>query len=412
MVNSQILKALVPEYMMKFACIGSDCVDSCCTGWHVTVDQASYKKYKKVNDPDLQKMFKEHLKRERSNENPGIYAYICLRDDYSCPFLDTDRLCVIQKGLGEDYLSITCDTYPRTFNTVDGVLEISGSVSCPEIARSALLNPEGIKFCESEVEKRKIAPGYFIDTLASSQEHLGHFWDVRSFVLQLLKSRDYALWERLVILGLFLQNVRQCFLDGKVHDIPGLIEKYTGMIINGSFKDMLKAIPSQNTIQMELIKELVGERFSHSHLNQRYQCCVADCLAGISYTAEASKEEVGLRYREAFINFYEPFMRDREYLLENYLVNYVFRTLFPLGGHDDLFDNYLLLVINYAMIQMQLIGMAGFYREEFCEEHVLTLIQSFAKDVENNPSFLKHIMQLMKDNGFATAAYMAILVKS
>ena len=45
-------RVLMPQYMAKFRCIGSECEDSCCVGWRVTVDEDTYKKYRRVKDPE------------------------------------------------------------------------------------------------------------------------------------------------------------------------------------------------------------------------------------------------------------------------------------------------------------------------------------------------------------------------
>ena len=44
-------KILVPDYISSFACIGSECEDTCCAGWQVPVDKVTYQKYRKVTTP-------------------------------------------------------------------------------------------------------------------------------------------------------------------------------------------------------------------------------------------------------------------------------------------------------------------------------------------------------------------------
>ena len=108
--------------------------------------------------------------------------------------------------------------------------------------------------------------------------------------------------------------------------------------------------------------------------SQRFLQCFAKFLIGIEYTAESKKEEIGQRYATAAANYYQPFMAEHEYILENYLVNYVFKNLFPLSGEKHIFDNYVMLIVHYAMIKLLLIGMAGFHKENFSVDHVLKLI--------------------------------------
>ena len=68
----------------------------------------------------------------------------------NCTMLDDDRLCKIQKELGPEFLSNTCAVYPRTLNRVDNIVEKSATLSCPETARLALLNKDGIGFIEAQ----------------------------------------------------------------------------------------------------------------------------------------------------------------------------------------------------------------------------------------------------------------------
>ena len=69
------------------------------------------------------------------------------------------------------------------------------------------------------------------------------------------------------------------------------------------------------------------------------------------------------------------------------------------------------MVVHYALIKMHLIGMAAFNRG-LTEEVVIKLIYSFARAVEHNPPYLRHVLRLLKDNGYDTMAYMAILIKN
>ena len=67
-------------------------------------------------------------------------------------------MCRIQLRLGEEFLSDICVTYPRVANLVNNVLEKSATMSCPEAARLALLNPDEMEFDEltEPVETRNI----------------------------------------------------------------------------------------------------------------------------------------------------------------------------------------------------------------------------------------------------------------
>jgi lysine-N-methylase len=255
--------------------------------------------------------------------------------------------------------------------------------------------------------------GIDIDTDAIKvMKHVRYFWDLRIFIISLLQNRSYPLWQRLVVLGLFCRKLDQLLLEAKAQEIPALIGTYSDYVHNGSFRQEMENITDAVTVQMELMKEAADARLFMGMAPGRFFECFGEFLAGIEYTTGSAKEEVAQRYAAAYTQYYQPFMATREYILENYLVNYVFENLFPLGQERHIFDNYTMLVVHYALIKLLLIGMAGFHKENFGIEHVVKLIQSFSREVEHNVAYLKTVFDLLAASGYNTMPYMAILIKN
>lgn len=405
--------ALVPQYMHDFKCIGSECPDTCCAGWRVDIDRDTYKKYRNCPNPELKNLLTKKVTRNRSNSSDMTYAKIKLENNL-CPFLGEDKLCEIQKELGEAYLSYVCATYPRTANNVNGTMEVAATPSCPEVARLALLNPHKMEFDETWHEDGRIKPKRVINTHAvtASNSPIRYFWELRIFSIGLLQNRDYELWERLIILGLFYKKVQEYVDQKRNNEIVSLIASYMNLISRMAHKTYIQNLPHRDEVQFKLLWELAQQRLVRGISNAIYLQRFKEFLQGMGLIGEVKKEQAIEKYQEVYTSYYQPYMKNREYILENYLVNYVFKNLFPFGNEAGLFDDYVMLVIHYALIKMHLIGLAGFYKEEFNEEHILSLIWSFSRVVEHNPAYLRSIHDLLRANGFTTLAYMAILVKN
>lgn len=403
------LTLLQPQYMTQFQCIGPECEDSCCAGWHVSIDQATYKKYNKVRDAELAPVLDKKVTRNRSNPTADNYAKIKMNEGLVCPFLGEDKFCNIQKRLGEEYLSNTCASYPRITNVVDQRLERAAVTSCPEIVRLALMNPDGIAFDEvyAAPDERVVAHG----KLASSGKLGPHFWDARVFAIDCLQNRAYPFHERLIVLGLFT-NQLQAAVDGKrLDDIPDLIARYRSMMLSDVLHEELAKVPAQLSIQLKLTKEMSDQRFTQRLISQRYMDCLREYLVGLRYTKGSSIEQLTERYRTVHDLYYLPYMREREYIYENYAVNYAFRRMFPLSGEDSAFGAYVVLVVHYAIIKLHLIGMSG-YHQGLTDELVVKLIQSFSRVVEHNPQYIKKLYHILKENNYLTMPYMSILIKN
>lgn len=407
---------LTPQYMKQFKCIGYKCEDNCCYGWMVYIDEDTYKKYREVSETTLRPILDRKVTRNRSMPSFDNYAKIKMNENGCCPFLEEDKLCSIQKKLGSKFLSKVCMLYPRVTNVVNGVYEKSVTLSCPETARLVLLNPNIMEFDEiqesTEVQHFLV---YGIDTnsIQNSNNVKKYFWPLRFFSISLLQNRKYLLADRLIILGLFMKKVQEYSDNNRVHEIPALIEEYNEMIENGDIEEAICNIPTNLTIQMELMKEFNDQRFltAFNANSKSYIICVTEFLYGVGYTDEAKVEEIVERYKEAYFNYYEPFESEHEYIFENLLVNHVFREMFPINSKDGVFDDYVKLVIHYSLIKMLLIGMAA-YHKKLDEALIVRLVYSFSRAIEHNKIFFDNTFNLFKANGYSTMAYMAILIKN
>jgi lysine-N-methylase len=406
---------LAPQYMKSFRCIGTSCEDSCCIGWRVDIDHETYKKYRNIKGGELSLLLEKNVTRNRSaTKSEGNYARIKLAEGGICPFLDHERLCKIQHAHGEGYLSDVCTTYPRAVNLLNGIMERSAAMSCPEAARIALLQPEPMEFDEEEepaVTRNIIQSSINTHEPKFADKAQKHFWRLRIFSISVLQDRRYTLGERLVILGIFYDRVREAIKKEKADEIPDVIAAHANMLEDGSLKVLINRMPAKDAIQMKLLKEIADRRYFSAVSNKRYLECFSEFLHGIRYTADSTVEEIGQRYHEAWQDYYEPYMREHEYILENYLVNYIFKNFFPFTAGNSVFDSYMMLVIHYALIKMHLIGMAGF-QKGLTDELVIKLIQSFAKTVEHNQLYVNEIAALMKQNDFSTMAYMSVLIRN
>ncbi|WP_128103746.1 flagellin lysine-N-methylase [Paenibacillus sp. DCT19] len=404
---------LVPEYMQEFACIGSACEDSCCIGWRVDIDQQTYKKYAKSRNIEFKPLFDKNISRHRSEPSVHRYAKINMDEQGRCGFLSEENLCKIQLGLGEDYLSNVCSSYPRSINSIDGVLEKSTTLSCPEAARLTLLKSEGIQFYEIEEaldNKVWVNKQIITDNPNGKNKLIAHFWDLRIFTIQVLQRRTYTLSERLIFLGLFYQKIQSQINDGNYEAVLDTISLYSRMLEDPSTKNSLMDIPTNNSVQLKLCKELMDYRFGHGLKNGRYMECVIETLNGIMYTEDSTEQEIAERYKTASEEYYTPFMDEHEYILENYLVNYVFKNLFPFG-RGQVYDDYVMMVVHFSMIKLHLIGMSGFHKG-LTTDIVVKLVQSFAKTVEHNSNYLNNVLALLEDNNFKSMAYMSIMIKN
>lgn len=404
---------LQPEYMKKFKCTGPKCEDTCCSGWKVSLDKKTFLRYKRLPQTPLKTLIEKNIKRKHNKKTDYDYGSINMAKDGSCPILVDDGLCNIHKNLGEDYLSNTCAIYPRYENKVNNMNERSATMSCPELATVALLNSEEMEFEYIESLDQKITLHNRLNTEDKqySNKAQKYFWDIRTFSISLLQNREYDLDERLIILGMFYKKIEKIMDEKEVKEIPIIIETMKDIIGNGELKDELEKIPKNTHIQMRVAKELLDIKLNDGTGNERYLECLKDMLSGLGYHEGEKFVDIVVRYEENYEKYFSQYIKEKEYILENFLVNEYFKEMMPFGKAETIWDSYILLCILYSMIKLHLIGMAG-HHKGLDDDLVLKLIQSFSRLTLHNPSYIQNIVKLIKDNNYDSLAYMSILVKN
>ncbi|WP_424767737.1 flagellin lysine-N-methylase [Paenibacillus sp. sgz302251] len=399
-----------PHYMKQFSCLGSACEDTCCSGWQITIDKKTYKKYEEAYVQGEDHTIFQHIKKLTSKRCQENYAEIMLNKDSYCPLLNQDRLCSIHAQKGEEHLSNLCVTYPRVSNVVNGAYERSATVSCPEAARLVLLNPEGIRFeklDESEDERHLV-----MTTMSTTEETVLkqqlHFLELRAFTIKLLQNRSFSLNQRILFLGMFLSHLKERLETEDPKNIPLFISSFERDIQDGSIVHRLPQFPRSSGKRLQILRKLIDMRLFAGVKDQRYLQCLLEALDGIRFTGESLTEETLELYCQFNQSLFAPFMLQHGYILENFLVNYVFKNLFP--SKRDMFEEYVLLVLHFSLIKLHLIGMMGYHKTSFSIDHVVKVIQSYSRTVEHAADELRRFLTYFNEKEYSNLETMSNLV--
>ncbi len=314
----------------EFRCIGADCEDTCCDGWGVTVDRNTYDKYQNCSDAELRSPLHELVTINATAASDDDYATIKLSDP-RCPFL-AQGLCSIQSRLGEDYLSNTCATYPRIMTVVGDVLERTLDLSCPEAARLVLLSPGPLRFEEKDGTEEHFRTGNLSvpDTPNAryADRPYPYFNQVRELAVSLLRERAYPLWQRLVILAYLCDKLNEVAEQGNDQDVPRIIQGYLEAIQNRLFDDVLNKLEARPAVQFETTVEVIVNHISSNFAVRRFLDCYQEVLSGLHWTHESTMTDLVNRYQEANSRYYAPLMEQHEHVMEQYFLNYLYRSVF------------------------------------------------------------------------------------
>lgn len=120
---------IYPDFLTDFKCIGSDCLNTCCNGWSVGLDETAADYYERLGgefgDFVRQNVFREPSTNKITGIKPGKGNY--------CPFLNEKGLCRIQIECGEEHLGSICQNYPRHEYGNDNISILGVVTSCDAV---------------------------------------------------------------------------------------------------------------------------------------------------------------------------------------------------------------------------------------------------------------------------------------
>jgi lysine-N-methylase len=410
-MNPKINSVLTLNYYKDFACIGGVCEDNCCIGWDVDIDLKTFHKYQKVTDPELKALYKSKIKPYPYYFSEEVdYARVKLGKNKRCPFLNDKGLCVTQAKLGETYLSNVCATYPRMTNQIDGVLENTLTLSCPVAAKLVLLNPEGLSLVSTDVlPKRKII-NMTIDTTAPQyKKHpVRHFQALRALSISLLTDRAYPVWERLYHLGEVFESLSEAHAKKRVADFPKLLSTFEQVHQKRAWSQKPFCLPEEAAAaQLHRINDLIERLNVFTEIDSaRFVAYTKDYQNSVGTGGnpknKKGKPELFLSLHQSYIDHFEA---EYGYVLENYLVNFVYKNLFPFTESENLFEAYTMLALRFVMIRTYLVAL-----QVKTPEEATAFIQVFAKAIEHHKSFSEDTLTLLRKGQLSHMSYLESLL--
>ncbi len=205
------MEYMYPDYYEQFTCIANRCDDTCCSGWQIVIDEASLKRYEKVEGP-----FGNRL-HNCIDHKEGVFC----QNGPRCAFLNDQNLCDLYAELGEEALCHTCKNYPRHIEEYEGLNEVHLSLSCPEACRIILSNKDKVTYEYKETEEEAEMYEDFDFLFHSKLE------DTRDFLCQILQNRSLTIKQRMGIILVFAHDMQRRIQRNEIFEIDDLMDRYS-----------------------------------------------------------------------------------------------------------------------------------------------------------------------------------------
>lgn len=351
------MKIRVPEYFKRFACIASECTDSCCAGWEVDLDEEAYKWYMETPGP-----FGDRLRDSIIVDEEGIRFRLINKD---CPYLNKEKLCDIYIAIGEDKLCKTCTEFPRFQEEYGSLRERGISLSCPEAARLILYPSDKITF---ELTENDEMVSHYNDI---DPQVYFHLISARKEIFAVLQNRDYDIETRIKAALLYTKDVQKKL--GNMNSTKPM-EEY-----------LSKAMQCKKGDRIEYLRKYLEFSDTLENINKEWKVRIHHLLDNL---------EVCEENREAFMEYHKEW----EYEYEHLMVYFVYRYFLKAAFDKKALSKLKIGVVSYILLRELGIDRWLMDDREFTPAAQVDLMQMYSKEIEHSDYNMDTLWQQFEKN--------------
>ena len=396
------MKVLKPFYYDDFKCIADKCIDNCChIQWKITIDEKTYKKYKKLKGP-WGKKINNNINRIRKNNSYLSYGKIKLKD-YGCSLLDEKGFCSIHAQLGEGYLSNTCRMYPRNIIKYNDIYERNLTMSCPEVARYFVKHQGDFYFNMDEEELSDLDKDYIVN-INYDQNLYNLLWNARGLAMEIIQFKEIDIWKRVVFVKSLCDKVQKIINKKDYENYEKVLKNFRSEIVNVNIINSLDKITIIPNIKMSFTKAILQLRNNTVIKNEKYLNLIDE------YNELVKRNNTDILMTKIENEFNEMLSKYNN-VLENLLVyliyKYFMKTLYTKKLEMEINN----VIISYAVIKMLILSRWYKNNRILNEEDFVEVFYVVSRVIEHSSGFLNYLYKNIKDAGYDSVAYMTILVR-
>ncbi|ECG6087989.1 lysine-N-methylase [Salmonella enterica subsp. enterica serovar Blukwa] len=372
-----------PAFVTRFSCSGSACRDHCCKGWKITLDKTTVKKYLTSKDVTIREIAKNSI--ILLKKDPNNWGEIKLPSGTgSCPYLDDDRLCKVQKTLGAKALSYTCTTFPRVFHTYKNEVRHSLSLACPEVTAHILNDADAVALNEKAIIQQK----YNTAPLFSPQQKLLNLFCL-SLINHAASNPDAALYA-LIKFVMYVQKFPRID-DAALGEIEQVYGTLVSQLQSGSLTQELANITPDKKFKTSLVL-LMQDYFRAlppsrgSYVLDHYIQCLLRVLTveeGVSMEQKVSDIESSLA------RCLQADEQQKNWAFRNLILYKIWENNFPNQPNVDPLRALYIIVAEYAFIKL-LTAASVHERGRLEWDDVTNIVYSFHSRSQHNSEVAKN----------------------
>ncbi len=393
-----------PRYYKSFQCMGGACVQSCCRNWGLI--QWTTDEYEKLINADMSEELRSRVTgsfvETKDVLHPTKTIYNLTESDRQCPIQDPEGWCMIQKELGEEYLSKTCRFYPRKVVECGKYYYRMCHLSCYGVADVLCNDESAMELDISKYNLSKSAPktnAYFSinEKKLEKRPMMRYFNEIFRFLYDIIADRSYTLETALVLGALAAQQFTKLEENHEYDRVPEAIEALKKQLQDREQIEKIGNIKPNDNYRIALPYEIIRDNI---HMGVKL----------FSKVFEINENIVSVeKYKEGRKRLAELFS-GREFYRRNLVLDMMLETQMPFFEDKlTIYENWLYLCAFFS--EMEFLMTATSFKEINAERSVKCSISAMGRAFAHTLDTSLLTVSYLKQKGFTKPAHIALMLK-
>jgi lysine-N-methylase len=372
-MNEARIGHVAAGYMTRFQCAGTACEDSCCTAWDIPISKADYGRLAGVLGARA-----DELVARIPNGRGGSMIALRKLPDRTCSALEPSGLCSVHARFGEAALPDVCSSYPRVIGQLGDRLELTGRISCPEVARLALLADDGAlvpaprePFGREHVRlsiARDNAPPYF-----------AAFETVRDAIAQLCVDDEFPFASRLYFVAELAARLAPFYHRDATVDEPDRLAGAIASLREARAELHAKRLASSSAMEGLALQSVIGMLNARADASPGFAALVRKVATVYGASDVAGLTALGPeRLWQTHVARRGAHAAELDRYLARYSRNYWLQDWYPVS--ETLFEHVMHLALRVALVRFLIVG-----HPEFGDRAAVEVFYTTSRAYDHNP---------------------------
>ncbi len=394
----------IPSYINDFKCIGKDCELHCCQVWGI---DWYVSEVERIKNSDCSQELKELVAHSFKKTEHDDIVRIIFGEDNDCPFHDKeDRLCMIQKELGEGYLSHICRTYPLAGTINNDTILRHRVISCPAVYDLITASPDACDiYTKARKEEITTVNGCFVDTETDVRKNpvLRYRNELFDFFYGILSNKNTDVITALIS-GILATSKIDEFAAKDVKRIPEVIKALTPQMTNPATLNSLKDIAPNLSVKLPVLKNLFSSLGVEMAFRKFIQSDEGSADTDVLYISPERYNECHEKFRSCF---------PKDFVIRNIIRSLYMDMQMPFNDKtDSVFANYVYFAVCVAAIEYLGVCIAASNDDEtVIRAKFKTIVCHMGRKLCHNTTTKKIVLDFIKNINCYTPGYISIIIK-